>query len=892
MSSVSAWGALDEQAQAARSCGDHEAALAAFEAVAGLLPEAGWVQVQIGTEHQALGNENSAVRAFELALRLEPQNIFARNGLAKLARARGEREAALALFRDIMAIAPETLWAATEAAAELVALGRRNEAEQLYKELLVRAPDHVFALLGLGKLRREAGRLAAALELFLAASRAASENPWPYLECGDVLLAQGKAAEAEQAYIRFAELGGEAHLATLGQGRCARARGDAAGALAHFTHACSLAPSSLWPWLARATEERDQSEFEAARASARTALTQHPTDPLPWRNLAETEFRAGQLDAAADVLRSALSHSAADAGLLADLARIEGQRGHLVNADDLLAKALDLDPCNVAALALLMEHDQQRGDTTESMTRYQQALEHRPESLPLRIGALKAHGLGGELSEALVGFADMATEGTSTPEFYLAWGQLAREAGDAAFALHLMREATACFPGNFWLVIERMQAALQVGPQDAELTFLRGATVKGRSEQTYRHLFLGRFAERAGQLDTAIRHYAAATRVNPQEITPHVELARTKILRLDLDGAKYHLARIAEINPGAILRRGSSLNISQSHLGQILDEYAIDRDVLSQLQAMSGFQPAHRAEALRVLAAAYPDNVAVAITLMVALREAGRFDHIKPRENLLKIPNVIVQFWDAEEPPEDVAGLMASWRARNPDYEVRCFSLGTAASFLKQSYSEPVLRAFLRPTEPAKRADLFRLAWLYNAGGVYADADDLCLAPLATVLPTGADMVLYQEEYGTVGNNFIATAPGNPVIKYALNQAVIAINRGDTDILWLSTGPGLLTRALAQQFCTQSPASVPAGLAVLQRHELNQAVAPHCKVNYKKTSLHWTKSSFNARRPRHKGAGPQNTTYTLSASGHSSDSRNSFVIEELSPIQSPDAPPP
>ncbi|WP_297444037.1 glycosyltransferase family 32 protein, partial [Acidocella sp.] len=303
---------------------------------------------------------------------------------------------------------------------------------------------------------------------------------------------------------------------------------------------------------------------------------------------------------------------------------------------------------------------------------------------------------------------------------------------------------------------------------------------------------------------------------------------------------------------------------SQSHLGQILDEYAIDRDAMSQLQALSGFQPAHRAEALRILAAAYPEHVAVAASLMVALREAGRFDYVQPREIKLKIPKVIAQFWDAEEPPEDVARLMASWGGNNPDYDVRCFSLHTAASFLQQSYPAPVLRAFLRPMEPAKRADLFRLAWLYKAGGIYADADDLCLAPLASVLPASADMVLYQEEYGTVGNNFIATAPNNPMMKYALDQAVIAINRGDADILWLATGPGLLTRALAQQIYTQG--AVPRGLAVMQRHELNQAVAPHCKVRYKKTPLHWTKSSFNARAgrvpPHGVGGGNQPASYT------------------------------
>lgn len=847
MSADTAWSVFDAKAHAARSCGEHEAALAAFLEVAALLPEAGWVQVQIGAEYQAIGNEAAATGAFELALRLDPENIFALNGLARLARTRDEHEGALALFRKILAIAPETLWAGTEAAAELVTLGRRDEAEQLYRDLLTREPDYVFALLGLGKLARDAGRMDAALELFLTACRAAPENPWPCLECGDIMVSQGKLAEAEQAYSRFAGLGGDAHLAALGLGRCARARGDNAGALAHFTHACALAPDSLWPWLARATEERDQGQFEAARISARAALRQHEADPLPWRNLAETELRAGQIDTAGQILREALACVPANADLLTDLARIEGQSGRLANANDLLTKALDLAPCNIAALALLTEYDQQYGDTAESLTYYRRALTYQPENLTLRIGALRARGMSGELDEALEGFADLAAEGRLTPELYLAWSQLAREAGDAAFALRLTQAATARFPGNFWLVIERMQAALLVGPQDAEVAFLRGASAKSTSEQAYRHLFLGRFAERVDQIDTAIRHYQAALSATPQEITFHRELARTKILRLDLDGARYHLARIAEINPGSILRGGSSLNVSQSHLGQILDEYAIDSEVLRQMRAIGGFQPVHRAEALRLLAALYPDNVAIATTLMVALREAGRFDHVQPRDKPVSIPRVIAQFWDADEPPEDVVRLMGSWSTQNPEYEVRRFSFNEASAFLRQTCSEAVARAFVSRIEPTKRADLFRLAWLYKAGGVYADADDFCKAPLATLLPAGADMVFYQEEYGTLGNNFMASAPGNPVMAFAMHQAVTAINRGDTDILWLSTGPGLVTRALAQHLCAQNTTAPLPGLAVLRRHELNQAISPHCKARYKKTPLHWVKSSFKAR---------------------------------------------
>jgi tetratricopeptide (TPR) repeat protein len=850
MSADPAWKALEAQAQAARASQNHAAALEAFLGVAALLPQAAWVQVQIGTEHQSLGDDAAAADAFTKALDLEPGNLYARNGLAKQARARGEHEAALALFKDIMSLAPEAEWAAVEAAATLVALGRREEAQEAYAALLARAPGNAYALLGLGKLTREAGRWLAGLELFQAACQAAPDNPWPCLEYGDTLLTLGRVDDAEQAYQNFERLGGEAYLAALAFGRCARARGDGRATLAWFSQACLLAPQNLWALLARATEEREQGLFEAARISARLALVRHRHDPLPWRNLGETELRAGQLAAADQVLSEAIGLIPANPGLLTDKARIEGQMGRLEIADKLLAEALDLDPCNLAALALQAEHDQQRDDAVVSLTRYQAALTHQPANLLLRIGSLKARGLAGNLQEALSGLAELAASGALIPELYLAWSLLAREAGDLTLALNLMHEATVKFPGNFWLVVERMQAALLVGRQDVELDFLRRVRARSLSEHAYRHLFLGRFAERTAQLDNALRHYQAATRANPQDITAHIELARVKIIRLDLDGARHHLKRITEINPGAILRRGGSLNISQSHLGQILDEYALDHNVLSQLRALSTLSPLHRAQALCLLVSTYPDNVAIAITLLIALREGGRLDQITPRAMPLAIPAVIAQFWDEDTPPRDVCQLMESWSAQNPDHQVQRFSLASAKNFLHQHYPKSVVQAFARRLEPAQRADLFRLAWLYKSGGIYSDADDRCRAPLAKLLPPGADLVLYQEEYGTLGNNFIATAPGNPVIHMALQEAVMAINRGDSDTLWLATGPGLLTRALARQIGDQTGASLPAGTAVLQRHELSQVISPHCKVGYKKTPQHWTKASFGAHRPR------------------------------------------
>ena len=70
--------------------------------------------------------------------------------------------------------------------------------------------------------------------------------------------------------------------------------------------------------------------------------------------------------------------------------------------------------------------------------------------------------------------------------------------------------------------------------------------------------------------------------------------------------------------------------------------------------------------------------------------------------------------------------------------------------------------------------------------------------------------------------------------------------RGDADTIWLSTGPGLLTRAMAAQLAGSetSRADLGRGLVVLERFELRRFCAPNCKAAYKTTTRHWSKEEF------------------------------------------------
>jgi hypothetical protein len=136
------------------------------------------------------------------------------------------------------------------------------------------------------------------------------------------------------------------------------------------------------------------------------------------------------------------------------------------------------------------------------------------------------------------------------------------------------------------------------------------------------------------------------------------------------------------------------------------------------------------------------------------------------------------------------------------------------------------------------------LACLVARGGIYADADDRCLAPIDGFLRLEATLVVHQENYGTIGNNFIAATPEHPVLTRALELGAAAMQRSDHDLVWLSTGPGLLTRAFAQEWATGRPGGLLRRTQVMDLGELQRVVGIHCPVRYKSTERHWSRAAF------------------------------------------------
>ena len=127
---------------------------------------------------------------------------------------------------------------------------------------------------------------------------------------------------------------------------------------------------------------------------------------------------------------------------------------------------------------------------------------------------------------------------------------------------------------------------------------------------------------------------------------------------------------------------------------------------------------------------------------------------------------------------------------------------------------------------PPRRQDLFRLAWIAKYGGVYADADTACVNSVDRLLNDGSSLVVYQESLASIANNFLAAVPHHPLVVCALNLAVNSVLRGDRDIVWLSTGPGLLTRVFVQDWAVDNGKWLR-HVRVLTSAEIQRVLAPN-----------------------------------------------------------------
>ena len=166
------------------------------------------------------------------------------------------------------------------------------------------------------------------------------------------------------------------------------------------------------------------------------------------------------------------------------------------------------------------------------------------------------------------------------------------------------------------------------------------------------------------------------------------------------------------------------------------------------------------------------------------------------------IPKIIHQIWIGPKPRPYI--LMDSWRLKNPDFE---YILWNEQEFINRGIIFETQNKIDSIEEICGKVDIMRLEILYKYGGIYIDADSICIEPIDSYLMAHTAFAGYENE--TMRPSLVATGTMGFPPEYPLCRAAIdwilnnpVSQRETRRRAWMNVGPGLLTRMLSTNLYT------------------------------------------------------------------------------------------
>lgn len=308
---------------------------------------------------------------------------------------------------------------------------------------------------------------------------------------------------------------------------------------------------------------------------------------------------------------------------------------------------------------------------------------------------------------------------------------------------------------------------------------------------------------------------APALAAHPARMGLWLQQARAAFFAGDFDGAEAALARFRALKA--------------DQLGAPPAEDLRDRITLDALAAALPLDRATAAEAARHpgLAAAW-------------LARPGALPPFAPGGDA--IPPRLGHYWDGPLPGPARRGMDA-WARLHPGWTPTLFDRDSAAAWLA-AHDPAALPVFAALAQPAARADLFRLCWLAQGGGVWADLDEYPRAAVDAWLAGAQGVFVLESGYGTVANNFLAAAPGLPLIAQARAEALAHLAGNPAPYPWWDSGPARLTAALAGAIAQGQAA----GLRILTQADYCARVATNLPFPHKRRPDHWRAGPAATRR--------------------------------------------
>lgn len=162
----------------------------------------------------------------------------------------------------------------------------------------------------------------------------------------------------------------------------------------------------------------------------------------------------------------------------------------------------------------------------------------------------------------------------------------------------------------------------------------------------------------------------------------------------------------------------------------------------------------------------------------------------------MTIPKIVHQLWIG--PKHAPTNLMQSWKDKHPDFE---YILWTELEIEKRNMQFQCSKQIADIQEINGKADIMRWEILYKYGGIFVDADSICIEPFDEIFTSKTAFATYENE--NVRKDLVATGTMGFVPNHPLCRDIIdwILSDESEPIIqnfraWYSVGPALLTKFL------------------------------------------------------------------------------------------------
>jgi hypothetical protein len=172
------------------------------------------------------------------------------------------------------------------------------------------------------------------------------------------------------------------------------------------------------------------------------------------------------------------------------------------------------------------------------------------------------------------------------------------------------------------------------------------------------------------------------------------------------------------------------------------------------------------------------------------------------------IPRIIHQIWIGDKAPPPIS-IMNTWKEKNPSF---IYILWNEEEFAKRKMEFICQSKIIKMKEIAGKVDIMRWEILYKYGGVFIDADSICVEPLDEEMFLDGFGVDTDKGYdgfapfenescrrGLISNAIMGFVPRHPLCRDIIINILTDPNTDaniNTTRAWFSVGPALFTRFL------------------------------------------------------------------------------------------------